>query len=362
MLLAPDYNAVSAPYGLKNASSQDLFDALNAAIADVQRTDKDENLLTENHRTDLVRAYSCRQDTQLPVPNRNATTGYLRDILFNTKTLRIGGLGPSNWGPHDGDYTSNTTVGFYPRLLEAIVETLGKLKGPDGFVYGEGLKINRTFYPTEKLLFQALLDGGIHATDVYLLVDAPYQGTGETCSNDTQCRARESCEKGTCSHSPRSRSIHFRTTCTTASRTTKFITKKNSRRFPNDIGLVSRLIRQADAPSNNAMPFRTIRPEQERTRRQPLIKRRKRAGLVSCCCSPFCSGASFSRCSCSSVERRIIASSRRCRVASVSSLVSRKKPNRRWKAWTPSTITSYNHPETLLTQQVNLMCFCGAIG
>ena len=252
MFLAPDYNSLSTPYGLQNSSSHDLFDALNAAIADVQRQDKDEKLLTENHLTDLVRAYSCRQDTQLPVPNRNVTTGYLRDILFTTKTLKIGGVGPFNWGVHDGDYTSNVTVGFFPRLLETIVQTLGELKGPDGVTYGEGLKIARTFYPTDKLLFQALLNGSIHATDVYLLVDAPYEGTGEACSNATQCRARESCTDGACTHPPRSRSIHFRTTCTTATRTTKFITKKNSLRFPNDIGLVGRLVRQADAPTNRA--------------------------------------------------------------------------------------------------------------
>ncbi|CAF4641986.1 unnamed protein product, partial [Rotaria magnacalcarata] len=45
MLLAPDYNNITSPYGLKTDSSNDLFDALNAAIADVQREDKDETLL-----------------------------------------------------------------------------------------------------------------------------------------------------------------------------------------------------------------------------------------------------------------------------------------------------------------------------
>ena len=71
MLVAPDYNEIIAPYGLQNQSSNDLFSALNAAIADVQREDIDEALLVIANLTNLARAYTCRQDRQLPVPNRN---------------------------------------------------------------------------------------------------------------------------------------------------------------------------------------------------------------------------------------------------------------------------------------------------
>ncbi|CAF2432607.1 unnamed protein product [Rotaria sp. Silwood2] len=228
MLVAPDYDRILAPYGLQNTSSNDLFDALNAAIADVQREDTDETLLTNNNITNLVRVYTCRQEIQLPVPNRDDTTGYLRDILFNTTNIVIGGVGPKDWGVHDGNYKLPSPTGFYPQLLEAIVEKLGKLKGPDGIVYNEKLTFQRKFYNTSELLFQALLNGDIHATDIYILIDAPYNGTGEECSNNSQCRARETCADGICTHPPRPRSLHFRTTCTTASRDTKFITKQNS--------------------------------------------------------------------------------------------------------------------------------------
>lgn len=231
MLVAPGYNEFSTPYGLKNQSSNDLFDALNAAIADVQRDDIDETLLDNANRTDSPRVYSCHQDTQLPVANRNDTTGILRDILLNNKTLLIGGLGPFDWGTRDGNYNLTVPIGFYPKLLDAIVEKLARLKGPDGIVYSDKINFNRTYFSNDTLLFRALLNGEIHATDVYMLIDAPYNGTGETCSNDTSCRPRESCKESVCTHPARSRSLHFRTTCTITSRDTKFITKKNSQIF-----------------------------------------------------------------------------------------------------------------------------------
>jgi hypothetical protein len=81
MLVAPDYNTISTPYGLQNQSSNDLYDALNAAIANMQAEDTDETLLTKSNLTNLVRVYTCRQASKLPVSNRNETTGYLRDIL-----------------------------------------------------------------------------------------------------------------------------------------------------------------------------------------------------------------------------------------------------------------------------------------
>ena len=231
MLLAPDYHSISAPYGLQNTSSQHLFEALNAAIADMQREGDDETIFARNSRTNIVRAYSCRQDSQLPVVNRNETTGSLREILFNTKTINIGSLGPSDWGVHDGNYSANASIGVYPQMLDMIVEKLGKLKGPDGVAYGDGLKFNRTFYPKDYLLFQALLNGEVHATDVFILIDATYRGTNESCTNSSQCRASETCDKNFCTYPPRPRSLHFRTTCTVAGRDSKFVTKKDSHLF-----------------------------------------------------------------------------------------------------------------------------------
>lgn len=228
MLLAPDYDAKITPYGLNTTSSNDLFDALNAAIAAVQHEDTDETLLTKNNVTNKIRVYTCNSDSQLPVPNRNNTTGFLRDILFNTKKILIGGLGPLDMGGHDGNYNVTSPTGYYPQLLDAIVKRLGQLKGPDDIIYGEGITVERIFFSNMTSLFAALLNGNIHATDVYMLVDAPYNGTGEVCSNDTQCRQRESCKDGICTHPVRPRSLHFRTTCTTASRDTKFVTKKDS--------------------------------------------------------------------------------------------------------------------------------------
>ncbi|CAF0876953.1 unnamed protein product [Rotaria sordida] len=228
MLLAPEYDPTLAPYVSKNESSTDLFDALNAAIADVQRDGTHETSLTLNNRTNLIRVETCLQETPLPVPNRDNTTGYLRHILFNKSKLIIGGLGPKDFGVHDGNYNDKSPTGFYPALLDAIVKKLGELKGPDEIIYGKELSSERKFFRTPESLFRALLNGDIHATDVYIFINVPYNGTGETCSNNSQCRARETCTNGTCTHPERPRSLHFRTTCTTASRDTKFITKKDS--------------------------------------------------------------------------------------------------------------------------------------
>ncbi|UJR26803.1 hypothetical protein I4U23_008116 [Adineta vaga] len=228
MLLTPNYDERSTPYGFRNQANNDLFDALNAAIAGMQEADTDETLLSLNNRTDLIRAYTCRQSTQLPVQNRNETSGFLRDILIDKKPLLIGGLGPFDWGTHDGNYNLDPPTGFYPKLLEEIVKQIGKLKGADGNVYGEGISFKRIHYTNESGLFKALLNGTIYATDVYLLVDGSYNGTRETCSNNTQCRTGESCDKEVCTYPTRPRYLHFRTTCTTASRDTKFITKKNN--------------------------------------------------------------------------------------------------------------------------------------
>ena len=242
MLVAPEYNEISTPYGLQNLSTQDLFDALNAAIVDVQREGIDEKLLKNVHKTDLVRVYTCQQGSSLPVPSKNQTRGILRDILFDNKTLIIGGIGPKDWGIHDGNYTANPPVGFYPKLLDAVVDKLANLKGPDEIVYSTKINFERKYYNDINLLFQALLNGTVHATDVYLLIDAPYSGTGESCLNDSSCRARETCVKNNCAHPSRPRSLHFRTTCTTASRDTKFITKINSKLLKTSVSVDQRFV------------------------------------------------------------------------------------------------------------------------
>lgn len=238
MLVAPDYNEISTPYGLKNQSTQDLYDALNAAIVDVQREDIDEKLLKNANKTGFARVYTCHQDVPLSVPNKNDTRGILRDILLNNKTLVIGGFGPKDWGVHDGNYTADPPVGFYPKLLDAIIDKLANLKGPDGITYSNKINFERKYYNTTNLLFKALLDGTVHATDVYILIDASYTGTNASCNtNDNSCPALETCVEGVCTRPPRPRSLHFRATCTTASSDTKFITKINSKHLRPSVSI-----------------------------------------------------------------------------------------------------------------------------
>lgn len=230
MLVAPDYDRVSAPYGLQDHSSADLFNALNAAIIDMQNGDEDETIFTNFSRNDVVRSYSCRQDSPLSVPNRNSTTGFLREILDDTRPLRIGGIGPRDWGIHDGNYSSNNPRGIYPSLLDTIVDKLAKLKGSDDIPYSKKISFTRKYFPSTDALLRALLDKEIDVTDVYILIDAPYIGSQANCSNSNHnaCRTEETCLDSKCSLSPRPRSLMFRSTCTVASRDTKFITLKEN--------------------------------------------------------------------------------------------------------------------------------------
>ena len=228
MLLAPNYDPISSPCGLRNRENNDLFQALNAAIIAMQNAGDDETIFNKYNLSNIVRAYTCRSAAPLPVVNRNQSKGFLADILNNKTKLLIGGIGPFDWGSIDGNYQNSSGTGVYPDLLEKIVEKLRGLKGSDSVAYGDVIQYERVFYPNDSMLLSELMAGRIHATDVYFMIDTSYQEQARMCSNETVDRPGVTCAENTCNYPEVPRSLYFRTTCTVAARDSEFITKKSA--------------------------------------------------------------------------------------------------------------------------------------
>lgn len=51
--------------------------------------------------------------------------------------------GPYNWGDNDGNYLVTPPIGFYPDILDAIIDQFRNLSGPDGEKYGADIQIER---------------------------------------------------------------------------------------------------------------------------------------------------------------------------------------------------------------------------
>lgn len=51
--------------------------------------------------------------------------------------------GPFNWGDNDGNYLVDPPIGFYPDILDAIIDEFRDLSGPDGEKYGSDIQIER---------------------------------------------------------------------------------------------------------------------------------------------------------------------------------------------------------------------------
>lgn len=89
-------------------------------------------------------AHTCKEDdqTQFQVPNRNSAKGVLRKIL-DQKVIKVLADGPYNLGDNDGNYLVDPPVGFYPDILDAIIDEFRNLAGPDGEIYGADIRMER---------------------------------------------------------------------------------------------------------------------------------------------------------------------------------------------------------------------------
>lgn len=244
MLMAPTQSP-DMPHGTveDNASSYHLSLAVDAAIVSLQRSGRDEEIRLANMPFEFIAVHTCKGSdmSAFVVPNYSAATGLLRETLDNLE-LKVGALGPYNWGGNDGDYTVEPYRGFYPDWLTEFCSQFNQLSGPDGVRYNSQGEItcSRVWRPVSGGVFQDLFDGASYVTEPYYIVDSFYTGTGEVCTTSSDCRpavsGTEQCTNDTantslpwtCSHPSSPRTRHFRISCTTIGVDSTFMTKRHS--------------------------------------------------------------------------------------------------------------------------------------
>eukprot|EP00004_Rigifila_ramosa_P017522 TRINITY_DN4271_c0_g1_i1.p3 TRINITY_DN4271_c0_g1~~TRINITY_DN4271_c0_g1_i1.p3 ORF type:complete len:444 (+),score=117.01 TRINITY_DN4271_c0_g1_i1:1723-3054(+) len=249
MLMRPDAS-LDLPHGATSAgtSSAGLGGALDAALMAMQLKGTVRTLVANNQPFHYQYVHSCAPagSATLAVPNKSEATGVLADVLA-TRQLKIGALGPNNWGS-DGNYIdADPTVvrtysdgqfrGFYPDALEAICREFNALAGPDGVRYDSAGPIvcTRVWRTSSVAIARDLFDGATHASEPYYLLDALYTGTQEACETDADCRpaatasGRETCTAvgatKVCKHTPVPRKSVFRASCTLGGTSPSFLTK-----------------------------------------------------------------------------------------------------------------------------------------
>ncbi|CAK0852075.1 unnamed protein product [Prorocentrum cordatum] len=126
------------PHGTLGAakSSMNLSLAVHAAIVTLQSSGTDEKVQQNNMPFEFITAHTCRMNdpSLYTVPNFGAAHGLLRTTL-NDKILKVGALGPYDWGGNDGTYKLDPAAGFYPDWLTEFCKVFNSLKGPDGVGY-----------------------------------------------------------------------------------------------------------------------------------------------------------------------------------------------------------------------------------
>merc|ERR1719330_1209036 len=235
MLMAPALSA-DTPHGSNStsASSYDLSLAVDAAIVSLQQAGKDEEIRLANMPFEFMAVHTCKGSdlSAFGVPNYADAIGLLRTTLDN-RVLKVGSLGPYDWGGNDGNYKVTPHVGFYPDWLTEFCRQFNDLSGPDGVKYGSSgtISCTRVWQLSSAKVFKDLFDGDSYVTEPYYVVDGFYTGTGEACSADSDCRpalsGTESCTSNKCAHPKSPRTRHFRISCSTLGVDSTFMTKKH---------------------------------------------------------------------------------------------------------------------------------------
>jgi len=188
---------------------------------------------------EFMAVHTCKADdpSKFLVPNSVDATGLLQTTLQN-KVLKIGALGPYDWGGNDGNYLVNPPVGFYPDWLTAFCQAFNNLAGPDGVRYDASgtIACTRVYQAGSAGVFKDLFNGGSYVTEPYYTVDAMYTGTSEPCNTSTassDCRVAnlasgyETCSNNKCTFPSSPRTRHFRFSCSTLGVDSSFMVAKN---------------------------------------------------------------------------------------------------------------------------------------
>ena len=156
--------------------SQQLREAVDAALVRAIAAGDYQQLESQyfaSNAFDSVAAFTCGLDaTYFPFPSAASASGLLLDVLTN-KELRVGALGPSNWGYQGGyaDADGNAVAdpeGFWPDYMNAIF---------DQFVLAyPGVSMSRVWNGTSNGVMDDVVAGRAHLTEPYWTVSAWYNG------------------------------------------------------------------------------------------------------------------------------------------------------------------------------------------
>jgi len=235
MLMAPIQSS-DTPHGTSStsASSYELSLAVDAAVVSLQQAGKDEEIRLANMPFEFIAVHTCKGSdlTAFSVPNYASATGLLRTTL-DSRVLKVGSLGPYDWGGNDGNYKVTPHKGFYPDWFTEFCKQFNDLTGADGVKYSSqgAITCTRVWQLSSAKVFKDLFEGNSYVTEPYYIVDGFYTGSGETCSSSNDCRpsvsGRENCESSKCAHPKSPRTRHFRSSCSTIGVDSTFMTKKH---------------------------------------------------------------------------------------------------------------------------------------
>jgi len=140
---------------------------IDAAIVRVLSKGLPQQFAANNPPFEMVTVFSCKGvPASFPFPAGPVTT-----------PLRIGALGPSNWGS-DGNYQVTPHVGYWPDYYNAI-ETEFRTQ------YGVGFE--RVWFGSSVEVMGALENGTIDATEPYWTVDSFHNGRARKHAFEMSC-------------------------------------------------------------------------------------------------------------------------------------------------------------------------------
>jgi hypothetical protein len=176
-----------APPGGGAQDSQQLREAIDAAIVRAVAAQEYQRLESQyfaSNGFESVAAFTCGLNpTNFPFPPAASATGLLAQVLASNE-LRVGALGPSNWG-YQGSYADSNGVvnpnptGLWPEYMDAILAQ---------FVTAyPGVSMARVWNRTSNGVMDHVVDGRAHMTEPYWTVSGYYRGRARSEHLEVGC-------------------------------------------------------------------------------------------------------------------------------------------------------------------------------
>lgn len=170
-----------APMFKMGAESQQLREAIDAAAVRAIHAGEYERLESQyfaSDKFDSVASFTCGVDpSKFPFPPSATATGLLAEVL-SSQELKVGALGPSNWG-YQGNYLLDPPSGFWPDYLNAVMAEFTKAY--------PGVVAKRVWNGTSVGVMHDVLEGQAHMTDIYWTVPAWFENRARSETFELGC-------------------------------------------------------------------------------------------------------------------------------------------------------------------------------